>query len=177
MCVHMCVCACVLCASMCVHVCACMTPCHCSRGLMHPSWRTEDTSLGALGDSFYEYLLKVWVYAGRRTLNSQAGREAFDAAMAVSCLSHRCNRMREYTLLSKYEGEQPQWIPCFLCCPCNTLIYMTALPSSSSHQLAPLQTVQEKLMFKSKKSDLLYIAEWKGTAPVHKMGHLVRWCV
>lgn len=42
-------------------------------------------SLGALGDSFYEYLLKMWVYHGGRNnpgVKVDAhGREAFDGAM------------------------------------------------------------------------------------------------
>lgn len=40
-------------------------------------------SLGALGDSFYEYLLKYWIYKGGRTKNDPRGREAFDDAMRV----------------------------------------------------------------------------------------------
>ena len=38
-------------------------------------------SLGALGDSFYEYLIKRWIYQGHRTAGNSAGREAFDEAM------------------------------------------------------------------------------------------------
>eukprot|EP00041_Stephanoeca_diplocostata_P029611 m.880491 g.880491 ORF g.880491 m.880491 type:complete len:576 (+) comp23591_c2_seq2:412-2139(+) len=48
----------------------------------------EDVSLGAMGDSFYEYLLKTWVfYGGRHEANLrnatiQASRQSFDQIMA-----------------------------------------------------------------------------------------------
>ena len=38
---------------------------------LHPNtgnWGQEHTSLGALGDSFYEYLLKEWLRSGKRDL-------------------------------------------------------------------------------------------------------------
>ena len=38
---------------------------------LHPKtgkWGQEHTSLGALGDSFYEYLLKEWLRSGKRDL-------------------------------------------------------------------------------------------------------------
>lgn len=74
-------------------------------------------SLGALGDSFYEYLLKMWIFRGGRTGPSDlAGRKPYDDAMAV---------------------------------------------------------VRQKLMHRSKNSNLLYIAEAKGSRIQHKMGHLV----
>jgi hypothetical protein len=44
-------------------------------------------SLGALGDSFYEYLLKMWVYhGGRNNIGIEVdmlGRRAFDDAMVT----------------------------------------------------------------------------------------------
>lgn len=39
---------------------------------------TEHMSMGALGDSFYEYLLKVWIQSGK---TDTVGREMFDEAM------------------------------------------------------------------------------------------------
>jgi mannosyl-oligosaccharide alpha-1,2-mannosidase len=33
-----------------------------------PSFGNEDISIGAMGDSFYEYLLKVWLQGGRREM-------------------------------------------------------------------------------------------------------------
>ena len=38
---------------------------------LHPKtgqWGLEHTSLGALGDSFYEYLLKEWLRSGKQDL-------------------------------------------------------------------------------------------------------------
>ena len=32
------------------------------------SFGNEDISIGAMGDSFYEYLLKVWLQGGRREM-------------------------------------------------------------------------------------------------------------
>lgn len=43
-------------------------------------WCSQDVSVGALGDSFYEYLLKYWVWMGSKDL---AGRKPFDDAMMV----------------------------------------------------------------------------------------------
>eukprot|EP00730_Choanoeca_flexa_P015678 TRINITY_DN7251_c0_g1_i2.p1 TRINITY_DN7251_c0_g1~~TRINITY_DN7251_c0_g1_i2.p1 ORF type:complete len:674 (+),score=200.32 TRINITY_DN7251_c0_g1_i2:273-2294(+) len=45
------------------------------------SWGSNEVSLGALGDSFYEYLLKEWVLEGGRKHGRQEGRQAFDDAM------------------------------------------------------------------------------------------------
>eukprot|EP00041_Stephanoeca_diplocostata_P003882 m.38912 g.38912 ORF g.38912 m.38912 type:complete len:320 (+) comp14685_c0_seq3:238-1197(+) len=49
------------------------------------SWGSKHISVGALGDSFYEYLLKMWVYhGGRNNLGidvDRIGRTAFDDAM------------------------------------------------------------------------------------------------
>ena len=46
---------------------------HAMQGLLplyiHPQTgdaTTQMVSLGAMGDSYYEYLLKVWIYKGRR---------------------------------------------------------------------------------------------------------------
>lgn len=51
------------------------------------AWGSKHTSLGALGDSFYEYLLKMWVYHGGRNNPGKTvdahGRAAFDDAMAA----------------------------------------------------------------------------------------------
>eukprot|EP00047_Mylnosiga_fluctuans_P015996 m.50904 g.50904 ORF g.50904 m.50904 type:complete len:646 (-) comp6263_c0_seq4:81-2018(-) len=41
-------------------------------------WCANDVSVGALGDSFYEYLLKYWLYTGSK---EQSGRVPFDDAM------------------------------------------------------------------------------------------------
>jgi mannosyl-oligosaccharide alpha-1,2-mannosidase len=55
---------------------------------LHPDtgqWGSNHVSLGALGDSFYEYLLKMWIYRGGRNHIGQKvdtyGRTAFDGAM------------------------------------------------------------------------------------------------
>lgn len=59
------------------------------------SWGQKDTSLGPYGDSFYEYLLKIWVYhGGHRTHDRKTGtvrfgqnmtsmRETFDTTMSA----------------------------------------------------------------------------------------------
>lgn len=39
---------------------------------------TEHMSMGGLGDSFYEYLLKSWIQSGKTDVQ---GREMFDEAM------------------------------------------------------------------------------------------------
>ena len=44
----------------------------------------DDVSVGALGDSFYEYLLKSWVYDGGRNGRRGPSRSAFDKAAEVS---------------------------------------------------------------------------------------------
>eukprot|EP00037_Helgoeca_nana_P030823 m.385405 g.385405 ORF g.385405 m.385405 type:complete len:757 (+) comp28275_c2_seq7:40-2310(+) len=50
-------------------------------------WGSKHVSLGALGDSFYEYLLKMWVYhGGRNNIGIEVdmlGRRAFDDAMVT----------------------------------------------------------------------------------------------
>jgi hypothetical protein len=44
----------------------------------------EEVNVGSLGDSFYEYLLKVWIYEGGQTLPSKLSeRTTFDDAMQV----------------------------------------------------------------------------------------------
>ena len=42
----------------------------------------EHVSLGALGDSFYEYLLKAWLQTNKA---DTVAREKFDEAIEVSC--------------------------------------------------------------------------------------------
>ncbi|EDQ89803.1 uncharacterized protein MONBRDRAFT_16647 [Monosiga brevicollis MX1] len=44
-------------------------------------WGANEVSIGALGDSFYEYLVKQWVFEGGRNRRTSEGREAFDDAM------------------------------------------------------------------------------------------------
>ena len=41
---------------------------------------TEHTSIGALGDSFYEYLLKSWLQSGKKDTKA---REMYDEAVKV----------------------------------------------------------------------------------------------
>ena len=43
----------------------------------------EHVSLGALGDSFYEYLLKSWLMSGKTDMNA---RKMYDEAMKVCYL-------------------------------------------------------------------------------------------
>lgn len=49
------------------------------------NWGSKHVSLGALGDSFYEYLLKLWIYHGGRNNPGvevdELGRAAFDDSM------------------------------------------------------------------------------------------------
>jgi len=89
---------------------------------LHPKtgqWGTAHTSVGALGDSFYEYLLKMWVFHGGRNRPGVKvdahGRKPFDDAIGP---------------------------------------------------------INKKLVFKSEKSKLTYVAESKGGRAQHKMGHL-----
>ena len=44
-----------------------------------------EVTMGALGDSFYEYLLKVWVYRGGRNGVDAPGRSIFDNTIKVGC--------------------------------------------------------------------------------------------
>ena len=48
----------------------------------------EHTSIGALGDSFYEYLLKAWFQSDK--LDTEA-REMYDEAIQVNAKQYRCN--------------------------------------------------------------------------------------
>eukprot|EP00039_Didymoeca_costata_P019723 m.338677 g.338677 ORF g.338677 m.338677 type:complete len:734 (-) comp18502_c0_seq1:111-2312(-) len=86
---------------------------------LHPNtgrWGSAHISVGALGDSFYEYLLKMWVFRGGRAKDSDLeGRKPYDSAM---------------------------------------------------------RPIMDKLVFKSSKSQLTYVAEMKGGRVEHKMGHL-----
>ena len=50
----------------------------------------DDVSVGALGDSFYEYLLKSWVYDGGRNGRDVPSRAAFDKAADVGHTVHEC---------------------------------------------------------------------------------------
>ena len=44
----------------------------------------DEVSVGGLGDSFYEYLLKLWVYDGGRAGEAPVGgRRGFDNAISV----------------------------------------------------------------------------------------------
>ncbi|XP_012276680.1 mannosyl-oligosaccharide 1,2-alpha-mannosidase IA isoform X1 [Orussus abietinus] len=50
---------------------------------IHPrtgKWGQHHMSLGGLGDSFYEYLLKAWIQSGREDVEA---REMYDSAMAA----------------------------------------------------------------------------------------------
>ena len=49
-------------------------------------------SVGALGDSFYEYLLKFWVMTGSK---DQEGRKPFDESMAVRSVTMRVDRLMD----------------------------------------------------------------------------------
>ena len=44
---------------------------------------SEHVSLGALGDSFYEYLLKSWIMSGK---TDHLARKMYDDAMRVSII-------------------------------------------------------------------------------------------
>ena len=48
-------------------------------------WGKNETSLGPYGDSFYEYLLKVWIYRGGRRDNNPDphARALYDRTMAT----------------------------------------------------------------------------------------------
>lgn len=41
---------------------------------------SDHTSIGALADSFYEYLLKAWIYSGKKDYEARA---MYDAAVKV----------------------------------------------------------------------------------------------
>ena len=44
----------------------------------------DEVSVGGLGDSFYEYLLKLWVYDGGRAGKAPvSGRKGYDTAIQV----------------------------------------------------------------------------------------------
>eukprot|EP00911_Craspedida_sp_UC1_P002463 UC1_evm1s1833 len=47
------------------------------------NWGSRDISLGALGDSFYEYLLKMWIFRGGRNSGDTTDRAPYDDAMAA----------------------------------------------------------------------------------------------
>ena len=47
-------------------------------------WMADEVSVGGLGDSFYEYLLKLWVYDGGRAGKAPvSGRKGYDTAIKV----------------------------------------------------------------------------------------------
>jgi len=47
---------------------------------------TEHVSLGALGDSFYEYLIKSWVMSGK---TDNVARRMYDKAVEVCVNSYK----------------------------------------------------------------------------------------
>ena len=47
-------------------------------------WFLAHTSIGALGDSFYEYLLKAWIQSGKEDVEA---REMYDEAVKVRLIS------------------------------------------------------------------------------------------
>ncbi|CAK4739000.1 hypothetical protein LEN26_020656 [Aphanomyces euteiches] len=55
-------------------------PVHFSQKSGRFSQQDSFVTIGALGDSFYEYLLKVWIYSGKRQ-EDQFLRDAYDAAV------------------------------------------------------------------------------------------------
>ena len=74
---------------------------------IHPEtgkWGASETSLGALGDSFYEYLLKIWVYRGGRARQEKDGRATYDSAMQA-VRSQLVQRSKPSGLLYIAEGK------------------------------------------------------------------------
>ena len=53
-----------------------------SRRQRRPHFSSEHASLGGLGDSFYEYLLKSWVLSGKK---DEQARSMYAGAMKVRC--------------------------------------------------------------------------------------------
>eukprot|EP00053_Salpingoeca_punica_P016656 m.158248 g.158248 ORF g.158248 m.158248 type:complete len:494 (+) comp17014_c0_seq1:645-2126(+) len=67
-------------------------------------WCSSDVSIGALGDSFYEYLLKYWVYTGGQQANAVSDRKVYDDAMKAF-KDHLILRSQPSNLLYFAEGH------------------------------------------------------------------------
>lgn len=67
----------------------------------------EDVSLGALGDSFYEYLLKMWIFRGGRNSGDTADRAAYDDAMKAvkEQLVHKSSKGQVYIAEQKNTNQ------------------------------------------------------------------------
>lgn len=136
-------------------------------------------TFGALGDSFYEYLLKVWIQGGRR---EDTYRRMYDAAMdgvdellvqkvgRVSCngwtRNCQCVVERAHAVYKKALCVVAGWCGCFWmslllchrCHRCHCCCRHHIKPSLSTHQTR----------------GMTYLSEWNGSArqPQHRMDHL-----
>ena len=72
---------------------------------LHPKtgkWGQQHTSVGALGDSFYEYLLKEWLRSGKRDLQVSFFHTFFLAFRGrTTCSSSRNNLFRPRRCLTR----------------------------------------------------------------------------
>jgi hypothetical protein len=57
----------------------------------------EHVSMGALGDSFYEYLLKSWLITNKRDVE---GKRMYDETMAVRKRARGCAHGIDYPLFA-----------------------------------------------------------------------------
>ena len=73
---------------------------------------TQMVSLGAMGDSYYEYLLKVWIYKGRRSEDDMY-RGMWERSMdeMLETLLFK-NEESGYTYVAEFDRSGPSHIPC-----------------------------------------------------------------
>ena len=109
-------------------------------------WVSKDVSLGALGDSFYEYLLKVWVYrGGQKDAASEQRRGS----------SNSKEQQAEQQAEQQWRQRQRDGMP----------------KPNRRHFDDAMAAVQEKLVRTSPLGHM-YITELNNGKPTQKMGHL-----
>ena len=85
-------------------------------------WTSKETSIGPYGDSFYEYLLKLWVYRGGNNLTTfdADGRHRYDRTMSAvrDKLHHRSPDSNQFLYVadfSKNKVAHQMWhLTCFI---------------------------------------------------------------
>ena len=98
-------------------------------------WGKNETSLGPYGDSFYEYLLKVWIYRGGRRDNDPDpdARALYDRTMAtVRSRLHRRSSQTNLLYVADFSAgkvvDQMWHLTCFV----GGLYALSAMTANSS---------------------------------------------
>ncbi|CAB1342793.1 unnamed protein product [Coregonus sp. 'balchen'] len=121
-------------------------------------WGQHHVSVGGLGDSFYEYLLKAWLMSDKT--DEEGKKLYYDALQPASFPHHTCPP-------AIHLGETPQAGH-----PQREGPHGHAMPSSISVKQPERQAAIETSLIRKSSGGLMYIAEWKGGLLEHKMGHL-----